>query len=206
MGCHALLQGIFPTQGSNPHLLCLMYWQVGSLPLAPPGRPLGLPVSHSGSRLVAQSCPTLCCPMDCIARQAPLSMEFSARNWTIKKKERNRTTSTSTNQLYIRGFHNPILNFDHWLEKLKELRKTLYLQLQGFLKTKRYSSGKAKWKRCLRQRMRGREVELPNSSGQTTLPASPCISPTRKLSKPCHLEVFMEVSLHGVMIDYFTGL
>ena len=22
MGCHAFLQGIFPTQGSNPHLLC----------------------------------------------------------------------------------------------------------------------------------------------------------------------------------------
>ena len=36
MGCHALLQGIFPTQGSNPHLLCLLNWQVGSLPLAPP--------------------------------------------------------------------------------------------------------------------------------------------------------------------------
>ena len=28
---HALLQGIFPTQGSNLHLLCLLYWQVGSL-------------------------------------------------------------------------------------------------------------------------------------------------------------------------------
>ena len=24
VGCHALLQGIFPTQGSNPHLLCLL--------------------------------------------------------------------------------------------------------------------------------------------------------------------------------------
>ena len=31
---HALLQGIFPTQGSNPHLLPLLHWQVGSLPLA----------------------------------------------------------------------------------------------------------------------------------------------------------------------------
>ena len=31
-GCHFLLQGIFPTQGSNPHLLCLLYWQVNSLP------------------------------------------------------------------------------------------------------------------------------------------------------------------------------
>ena len=29
--CHALLQGIFPTQGSKPHLLQLLHWQVGSL-------------------------------------------------------------------------------------------------------------------------------------------------------------------------------
>ena len=36
---HALLQGIFLTQGSNPHLLCLLHWQAGSLPLAPPGKP-----------------------------------------------------------------------------------------------------------------------------------------------------------------------
>ena len=34
VGCHALLQGIFLTQGWNPHLI---HWQVGSLPLAPPG-------------------------------------------------------------------------------------------------------------------------------------------------------------------------
>ena len=33
------LQGIFPTQGLNPHLLCLLHWQAGSLPLAPPGKP-----------------------------------------------------------------------------------------------------------------------------------------------------------------------
>ena len=39
MGCHALLQGIFPTQGSNPRLLCLLHWQVDYLPLAPPGKP-----------------------------------------------------------------------------------------------------------------------------------------------------------------------
>ena len=34
VGCHALLQGIFPTQGLNPHLLHLLHWQAGSLPLA----------------------------------------------------------------------------------------------------------------------------------------------------------------------------
>ena len=27
MGCRALLQGIFPTQGLNLHLLCLLHWQ-----------------------------------------------------------------------------------------------------------------------------------------------------------------------------------
>ena len=26
---HSLLQGIFPTQGSNPCLLCLLHWQAG---------------------------------------------------------------------------------------------------------------------------------------------------------------------------------
>ena len=40
VGFHAFLQRIFPTQGSNPHLLGLLHWQVGSLPLLPPGKPL----------------------------------------------------------------------------------------------------------------------------------------------------------------------
>ena len=40
VGCHALLQGIFLTQGSNQRLLRLLHWQVGSLPLAPPAAPL----------------------------------------------------------------------------------------------------------------------------------------------------------------------
>ena len=39
VGCCTLLQGIFPTQESNPCLLCLLRWQAGSLPLAPPGEP-----------------------------------------------------------------------------------------------------------------------------------------------------------------------
>ena len=32
VGCHFLRQGIFPTQGSNPHLLSLLHWQADSLP------------------------------------------------------------------------------------------------------------------------------------------------------------------------------
>ena len=38
VGCHSLLQGIFPTQGLNPHPLCLLHWQADSLPLVPPGK------------------------------------------------------------------------------------------------------------------------------------------------------------------------
>ena len=37
--CHALLQRIFPAQGSNPCLLYLLNREVGSLPLALPGKP-----------------------------------------------------------------------------------------------------------------------------------------------------------------------
>ena len=37
VGCHALLQGIFPTQGSNP---CLLHWQADSLPLRNLGSPI----------------------------------------------------------------------------------------------------------------------------------------------------------------------
>ena len=36
VGCHFLLQGIFLTQGSNPHLL---HWQVDSFTTEPPGKP-----------------------------------------------------------------------------------------------------------------------------------------------------------------------
>ena len=41
VGCHALLRGTFPTQGSNLCLLCRLHWQAGSLPLLPPGKPTG---------------------------------------------------------------------------------------------------------------------------------------------------------------------
>ena len=46
MGCHSLLQGIFLTQGSNPHLLHILPWQAGSLSLAPPGKCLDIIHRH----------------------------------------------------------------------------------------------------------------------------------------------------------------
>ena len=39
VGYHFLIQGIIPTQASNPSLLYLLNWQADSLPLAPAGKP-----------------------------------------------------------------------------------------------------------------------------------------------------------------------
>ena len=40
LSCHLLIQGIFPTQELNLHLLCLLHWQVESLPLGHLGSPI----------------------------------------------------------------------------------------------------------------------------------------------------------------------
>ena len=39
MGCHFILQGIFPTLGSNSCLLSLLHWDAGSSPLCHLGSP-----------------------------------------------------------------------------------------------------------------------------------------------------------------------
>ena len=60
---HALFQGIFPTQGSNLHLLHLLHLQVGPFPLVPAGKPDWHPCSvifHTArSSTLATSCEEL---------------------------------------------------------------------------------------------------------------------------------------------------
>ena len=51
VGCHALLQRIFPTQRSNLPLLHLLHWQAVSLPLVLPGKPQ----NEAGQRLTVLS-------------------------------------------------------------------------------------------------------------------------------------------------------
>ena len=79
VGCHALLQGIFPIQVPNPHTLCLLHWQAGSLPLAPDDAAvlLKLFLHHSHLRVqpvVVQSLiPVLLCdPTDCSTPDFPV--------------------------------------------------------------------------------------------------------------------------------------
>ena len=61
VGCHALLQGILSTQRLNPYLLRLLHWQVGSLPLVPPGKPSKLLIIlHSPVQCPFLSSPSFC--------------------------------------------------------------------------------------------------------------------------------------------------
>ena len=57
VGCHTVLQGIFPTQGLNPHLLPLLHCRCILYLLSHLRSPMCV--------LVSQSCPTLCDSMDC---------------------------------------------------------------------------------------------------------------------------------------------
>ena len=58
VGYHALPQGIFPTQGLNLHLLCLLHWQAGSLALASPGKPsrVGICCDQDDKESEGQAC------------------------------------------------------------------------------------------------------------------------------------------------------
>ena len=66
VGCHALLQGIFPTQGSHP---CLLHWQEGSLSsdsLGKPTRVLAtLHIQFSQAHLILLNLSSTCISMNC---------------------------------------------------------------------------------------------------------------------------------------------
>ena len=59
VGCHALLQGVFPALGWNLNFLHLLHWQVGSFPLVPPRYILGgeNKATASGTRAVKCNSP-----------------------------------------------------------------------------------------------------------------------------------------------------
>ena len=60
VGCHALLQEIFPTQGLNPCLLGFLHWLVDSLLPVPPVKTFDTMLCYAKS---LQSCLTLCNPI-----------------------------------------------------------------------------------------------------------------------------------------------
>ena len=80
VGCHFLLQGIFPTLELNPHLL---RWQVDSLPLSHLGSPCNAirfsKVTAAAAAKSLQSCPTLCDPIDGSPPGSPVPGILQAR-------------------------------------------------------------------------------------------------------------------------------
>ena len=121
VGCHFFLQGVFPTQGSNPHLFCYLHWQAGSLPLAPPGiMSLAQCLSHGKQSLFIitaaaaaakslQSCLTLCNPIDGSPPGSPVPGILQARTlewvaisfsrawkWKVKVKSLSRVQLFAT--------------------------------------------------------------------------------------------------------------
>ena len=79
MGCHFLLQGIFPTQGLNPHLWHPLHWPAYSLQPSYQWSPqtrteqwFSFVKFMSSCCSVAELCPTLCDPMDCSMPSFPV--------------------------------------------------------------------------------------------------------------------------------------
>ena len=75
VGCHAVLQGIFLTQGLNLSLLRLLHWQVDSLPLVL----LSKPQNRVAAAKSLQLCPTLCDPIDISPPGSPAPGTLQAR-------------------------------------------------------------------------------------------------------------------------------
>ena len=96
VGCYALLQGIFPTQESKPHLLLLLHWQADSLPSEPPGKSFSLRQviwcnfkfsdpsdGHTRAGLALSHHKRLWEPMYCFSRAHPVVEISPLRNWAL---------------------------------------------------------------------------------------------------------------------------
>ena len=93
VGCHFLLQGIFPTQGSNLHLLLPLHWQEDSSPLRHLGNPKAkchLPTQalkqffHPLFPGIDLHAPGNCWVIDQILRVEPRTMHNAHVTWARK--------------------------------------------------------------------------------------------------------------------------
>ena len=115
VGCHALLQGIFPTQGSNLHLLRLLHWLADSVPVAPPGKSIHV---HLLIKAIVLYCrlsfrAQTWCQCSSPYNPAHLLSGTLGRQWTCKPKTAGSAVSLSrlefwtclTPNCVILGFH-----------------------------------------------------------------------------------------------------
>ena len=89
-GCHALLHGIFPTQGLNLHLLCLLHWQVGSLSSLLPGKPPKVTIFWKKKKL----CSFLSLIYSLISNYGYVRIKFQRTVFFPKEKKKETSVST----------------------------------------------------------------------------------------------------------------
>ena len=109
-GCHFLLQGIFPTQGSNSHLL---HWQADSLLLSHVGSPWGtliyVPSSQSAlsrERLEKQDWKGKQCGRTCKCRRGS-AKESKGETRVTGVGERRYSTRLPLSGMWLSIFHTP---------------------------------------------------------------------------------------------------
>ena len=104
VGCHAFLQGVFWIQGSNPHVLNFLHWQVGSLPLAPPGK----------HRMWQSPYLNPCSPASVLCIMTQLGMPFSSVNlkiflsWALSQDLLSQGKGVSQNHLWDTSTRMPL--------------------------------------------------------------------------------------------------
>ena len=79
VSCHALFQGIFPTQRLNAHLLGLPHWQSSSLTTSATWEAPKYNAAAAAAAKLHQSCLTLCDPIDSSPRGSPIPGILQAR-------------------------------------------------------------------------------------------------------------------------------
>ena len=132
VSCHFLLQGIFPTQGSNSCLLCLLNWQIGSWPLASLGKPLlNNKLPQNRTFLVTQGTQFL-------IRELRSHRPFGA----VKKQKKNYPRTTTSYSLTVSADQEPGHNVAKclWLKISEEMPSNCHCKMQLGLESRLPSS------------------------------------------------------------------
>ena len=111
VGCCALLQGIFPTQGSNPHLLYFLHWQAGYL-LASSGKPIFIPMymQNRSKNLKKNSV---------YSHQSYIVLSlisFHSILLDFIKKKNKKTKKNPSLYLQLNWFHHALVSYKPWTE------------------------------------------------------------------------------------------
>ena len=128
VGCHALLQGILLLQGLNPCLLCLLHL-ASSLTTSATCTLLICSVQFSS---VAQSCLTLCDPMNCSTTGLPVHHQLPEFTQTHVHRvgdaiQLSHPLLSPSNPASNPSYHQGLFQ---WVNSLHEVAKVLEFQLQ----------------------------------------------------------------------------